>query len=89
MLFAKGKMYKVIEIRGGLAIIDINDNVKGQNACPLMAADGETICEYLLRYIHAREDGKTLKEAHDQALRGAQIKEVGHLDTSDQDVVLS
>lgn len=89
MLFAKGKMYKVVELRGGLVIIDINDNVKGQNACPLMAADDATICEYLLRYIHAREAGKTLKEAHDQALKGAQIKEIGHLDTAQDNVVIS
>lgn len=80
MQFSKLLMYKVVEISGALVIMGQHDNVTRKDAVPLIIADSDTMVEYLLRYIGLREMGKSLQEAHREALKGADITERGTLD---------
>jgi hypothetical protein len=65
------EQYKVIEAERVIAIVPQNGVVPGANN--LIIADMATCCEYLSRYTEHRINGKDIKEAHELALRGAQI----------------
>lgn len=73
MNFTKGKIYKLVELRGALVICDRDEKVKGQQAQPLMIGDAGPLLTYLDRYFFEREKGTELREAHDIALKTAQI----------------
>ena len=69
-------LYKVIETANGLALINALDKSNRPDVVELVVADARTCAEYMLRYIHARADGaagKTMAEAHRQALEGAVV----------------
>jgi|SRR5882672_149176 len=69
MKFEKDKLYKVVEIRGAMVIMDnINDRLKGQKAQPLIIGSGQWVCAYLMAYFAHRENGLDLCRAHDAAL---------------------
>jgi hypothetical protein len=66
-------LYKVIEFGGGILILNALDKLDRPHT-ELVIADIRTCGEYLLRYLHARGDGaagKSMEEAHRQALQGA------------------
>lgn len=73
MIFRKGKIYKVVELRGALVICDHDEKVQGQHAQPLMIGDAGPLLTYLDRYIFEREKGTLLQEAHELALKTAQV----------------
>lgn len=73
MIFTKGKIYKVVELRGALVICDRDEKVKGQQAQPLMVGDAGPVLTYLDRYFFEREKGTPMREAHETALKTAQI----------------
>lgn len=78
MKFDKDKLYKVVEIRGAIVIMDnINDKLKGQKAQPLIIAKGQWVCAYLMAFFHARESGLDLCRAHDAALKSEGIPKYG------------
>lgn len=79
MNFNKLLMYQVVEFDGGIAIIAQRDKLQRPDAVPLCIADGATIAEYLARYIHARESGKSIIDAHKSSLHGAKILQNGPL----------
>lgn len=70
-------LFKVVEIRNAVLILNALDKVENQReAVELIVADARTCGEYLLRYLHARADGaagKGMVEAHQQALKGARV----------------
>lgn len=81
MKFSKLLMYKVVEFRGGIVIIAQHDQLQQAEAVPLIVGHSDDVAEYLVRYMHARENGKEIVEAHRISLKGAKIVEAGHLDT--------
>jgi hypothetical protein len=68
-------LYKVVEFRNGVIIINALDAMPNRpEAVELIVADIRTCGEYLLRYLHARGDGAaggSMERAHKQALEGA------------------
>lgn len=73
MKFAKAKNYKLVEIAGALIITDTTQNVKDATAKPLIIADAGRLLTYLDRYVYERELGTPLRDAHEQAMKTAQI----------------
>lgn len=73
MKFAKDKNYKLIEFGDGLIITEVQHNLSDKNAKPLIVADAGRLLTYLDRFFYEREDGKSLKDAHDLAMNTAQI----------------
>lgn len=73
MNFEKGKNYKLVEIAGALVITDTTQNVKDLTARPLVIADAGRLLTYLDRYVYERELGTPLRDAHEQAMKTAQI----------------
>jgi len=71
--------YKVCEIGtpgqpgGGIVILDRDDKLKYPVVHELIIADMPTCCEYLARYTDARARGKTWRDSHTEALRGADV----------------
>ena len=74
MFFINGiALYKVVEFAKGVMILNALDKLDRPHV-ELVIADARTCGEYLVRYLHARADGaagKTMAEAHRQALQGA------------------
>lgn len=69
--------YKVIEHDNFVAIVPQDGQVKGANN--LIIAPWPVCLEYLHRYLEHRSNGMVVKEAHERALKGAQIiKIAGH-----------
>jgi len=67
-------LYKVVEFDTGILILNALDKLEHRRCVELIHADARTCAEYLLRYLHARSDGaagKSMVEAHRQALQGA------------------
>jgi hypothetical protein len=75
-----GQSYKVVEFDKGVILLDSKDDLKRPDTWPLIIGNGETCAEYLLRYLRARENGKSIPLAHQQAIVGAQVVAAGHLD---------
>lgn len=73
MNFEKEKTYRLTEIAGALVIGDANVSVKDPNAKPLVVATAGRLLTYLDRYFFEREKGTPLREAHDKAMKTAQI----------------
>lgn len=73
MIFSKLNLYKVVEFDSGIVIIAQQDNLQRPGATPLIVGNGDTVAEYLARYMHARESGKDIVTAHSIALAGAKI----------------
>lgn len=73
MKFVKGKNYKLIEFGDGLIITEVQHNLSDPAAKPLIVADAGRLLTYLDRFFYEREAGKSLKDAHDQAMNTAQI----------------
>lgn len=68
-------LYKVVEFDHGVIVLNALDKMTDRpSAVELIVADIRTCGEYLARYLHARGDGaagKSMAEAHRQALQGA------------------
>jgi len=60
--------YKLVETEGHLSIIPPDMNVADPTAQPLIVADKEKLCDYLMAYLSNRELMKPLKEAHHAAM---------------------
>lgn len=73
MLFKKEKNYKLVELAGALVICDVDQRVKDLTAKPLIVADAGRLLTYLDRYFFEREKGTPFRDAHDLALKTAQI----------------
>lgn len=73
MRFTKGQNYRLTEIGGALVISAADMNVKDRKSTPLVIADAGALITYLDRFFFERENGKTLKDAHELALRTAHI----------------
>lgn len=69
----KFMQYRVVEFQTGIVITLANSQVNMPQASNLIISDMPTCCEYLRRYTEARAGGKEVKEAHEIALRGANI----------------
>lgn len=91
MQYAKGKMYKLVEWRNGLILLNPMDNLNRSmgKSEPLCQADSTAMTEYFTQYIHARESGKSLIEAHDIALRCARIPKIGKAPDDSKIIVLN
>lgn len=76
MIFEKEKIYKLIEIEGALVITDTRNNVADVKAQPLIVADAGPLLTYLDRYFFEREKGTPLREAHELAMKTAQITRI-------------
>jgi hypothetical protein len=66
-------LYKVVEFEQGILLLNALDKMDRKHV-ELVVADARTCGEYLVRYLHARADGaagKSMVEAHRQALQGA------------------
>lgn len=77
MKFTKGQNYRVTEIDGALVISAADINVKDRKSHPLIIADAGALLTYLDRFFFERENGRSLKDAHELALRTAHIPLVG------------
>lgn len=67
-------LYKVVEFEGGILLMNALDKMTDRKNVELVIADVRTCGEYLARYLYARGDGaagKSMAEAHRQALEGA------------------
>jgi hypothetical protein len=74
MLINGFALFKVVEFSQGIALLNALDKMEGRDHVELIVADARTCGEYLTRYLHARSEGaagKTMAEAHRQALQGA------------------
>lgn len=80
MRFSKLINYKVVEFDGGILIMGAKDNLQRPGVEQLIVADSETIGVYITRYMHGREMGKTVNDAHRDALKGASIIEASARD---------
>lgn len=63
--------YKVVENGQALVIIPADRNIP--DAVGLIQSSLPTCCEYLVRYADARLRGKNIRDAHTEALRGANV----------------
>ncbi len=77
MKFEKGKLHKVVEIKGGIVIMDANDKLKGLQGQPLIIGTMPWVCAYLMAYSAHRENGLDLCKAHDAALKSEGIPKFG------------
>ena len=77
-----GQHYQIVEFDKGVILIGSNDKLQRPDAWPLIIGNGETCAEYLLRYLRAREKGKSIPLAHQQSMAGAQVVAAGHLDAT-------
>ena len=77
MKITKDQGYKLVEADGHLSIIPSDFNLSGENQ-PLVIADKEKLCDYLMAYLVNREQGKSLKEAHHYAMQYVGITVVKH-----------
>ena len=66
-------LYKVIETNNGIALINAIDRSGRPETVELVVADATTCGNYLLRYLYARSAGRTMAEAHKQALADAHV----------------
>lgn len=73
MRFAKGKNYKLIEIDGALIICDGDQHVFHKKQIPLLVADAGPLLTYLDRFFFEREKGTNIRDAHDLAMKTAQV----------------
>jgi hypothetical protein len=80
MIYHRHLMYKVTAFGAGLVITAQHDHVELPDAVPLMVGPGNVVPEYLARFIHAREAGKDIHEAHKIAIAGAKIADLDHGD---------
>lgn len=71
-----GQFYELVEMEHAL-VIKPRDMTLREPHEKLVLCDAETLAEYLVRYLLARQSGKTLQEAHDQSLQGAILAEGG------------
>lgn len=63
------QLYKIVETDDYLCIVQVQDNVAGEDVKPLVIADKEKLCDYLMAYLSNRElVGKSMKDAHEAAL---------------------
>lgn len=76
MNFIKGQNYKLTETAGALVITASDTTVKDESAKPLCIADAGALLTYLDRYFFERERGTLITDAHDLALRTAQITNI-------------
>lgn len=79
MIFAPNKNYKLIELPNGLVIVEVGNNQIEKlfpGAQPLMIGDAGPLLTYMDRYFFERQNGKTLAEAHDLAMKTAGITKV-------------
>jgi hypothetical protein len=65
--------YRVVEFLNGVVIVPSEAIVNMPQCSNLIIADMRTCCEYLARYTEHRANGKEVKEAHELALRGANV----------------
>lgn len=75
-------LYKIVEFDKGIIILNALDTMPGRpEAVGLIAGKPSVIGEYLVRYMHARGEGKNIREAHKQALgKDALVLRKGDLD---------
>lgn len=69
-------LYKVVEFDKGIILLNALDSMPGRQCVELVMADAKTCGEYLARYLHARGEGaagKTIEQAHKEALAGAKV----------------
>lgn len=76
MRFGKGKNYKLTEIAGALVITDVSVKLTDRTQQPLIVADAGPLLTYMDRFFFEREQGKNLRDAHDAAMKTAQITNV-------------
>lgn len=69
----KGHAYQLIEMDGGIIITDRNRQMPHASAIPLVIADRRDLCEYLVRYLAAREAGLHPSDAHNAAIMDAAV----------------
>jgi hypothetical protein len=72
--------YKVVECGDFLAIMRPQDNFNDHKKADLIVSDLPTCCEYLARYTYARAGGKSIDDAHREALAGARVIKAGSRD---------
>lgn len=77
MIIKPNQTYKLVEADGHLSVISADANLS-QPHVPLILADKEKLCDYLMAYLSLRERGKSLKEAHNAAMEYVGITVVQH-----------
>lgn len=65
--------YKVIEAEHCLLIVDVTTQINVTTGVELIIANMVTCAEYIARYGYERSQGKGIRDAHTQALKGASI----------------
>lgn len=78
MKIAPDQAYKLVETDGHISIIPRDMNIADTSTQPLIIADKEKLCDYLLVYLTLREQGKSLKHAHNGAMEYVGITVVKH-----------
>ena len=78
MKIKNGQIYKIVETDDYLCITQTKDNVAGNDVQPLIIADREKLCGYLMAYLTNREHGKPSKLAHNEAMEYVGITLVKH-----------
>lgn len=73
MNFNPLEMYEVVEAEDCLVIFKRGTRLGGMRSTPLMAGPPTVVPEYLARYVSARLAGKSLDDAHTEALNGAKV----------------
>ena len=91
MNFVKDKMYKLVEWKNGLVLLNPMDNLSRSmgKTEQLVQADNPAITEYFTQYVAAREAGKSLAQAHDIALRCARIPKIGRAPDDSKTIILA
>ena len=84
MEFSALEMYEIVEGKDCLVICKHGTRVGGMSVTPLMAGPLMVLVEYQARYFDARLAGKSLDDAHRDALTGARIIQAGALDSPKQ-----
>ena len=88
MNFNRDQMYKLVELKGALVIMDANDKIKGQPYEPLIIGKMPWVLEYILAYSGARSTGMTLPKAHDAALKTAGIPKFAKSELNEKKFIL-
>lgn len=65
--------YKVIEAEHCLLIVDVTTQINVTTGVELIIANMVTCAEYIARYGYERAQGRGIRDAHKQALKGASI----------------
>ncbi len=73
MKFNNLEMYEVVEAEDCMVIFKRGTRLAGIRSTPLMAGPPTVVPEYLARYFDARLAGKSLDDAHTEALHGAKV----------------